>query len=512
MKEYDLVVIGGGPGGYSCAIRASQLGLKVAIIEKDKTLGGTCVNVGCIPSKALLESSHKYYDAMHSSNEHGITFSKLQFDLTQMMNRKLSIVKELTDGLNFLMKKNKIEVFYGIGSFQKKTSEGIFISVSNKSHTKSTAKKSSPKTSIKAVKTNSKELPETETILKTKKCVIATGSENINLAHLQTDGLSILDSTDVLSLPKVPKKLAIIGAGVIGLEMGCVWNRLGAEVHIIETMPRLLMPLDSDIASLATRLLNKQGIHFYFDHKCIQAKKQQSSNKKINEIELILEKKIDKTPNNITKEEIALKCNQVLVAVGRKAHTENLNLESIGISSNTKGQIEINPSTFETNIANIYAIGDVTYGPMLAHKAEEEGVKVAEYLSNTHTNHINYNAVPWVIYTWPEIAWVGKSQQELEKEQIEYNVGQCFFKANGRAKGAGETDGKIKLLADKHTDELLGAFIVGPNASELIAEAVIAIEFGASADDLARSFHAHPTLCEVMKEAALDVNKKAIHS
>ncbi|MCR9143283.1 MAG: dihydrolipoyl dehydrogenase [bacterium] len=469
-NQHDLVVIGGGPGGYVCAIRAAQLGMSVGIIEKRTTLGGTCVNVGCIPSKALLDSSHKYHDAKEGLDVHGIQVKDVKIDVKKMMERKVNVVKELTDGLNFLMKKNKITVYNGHGSFVSAKQDDIELKVET-------------------------DKGKSETV-KTKKAVIATGSEIIRLPHIQTDGEVIITSDEAIALEKIPEHMVIIGGGVIGLELGSVWKRLGAKVTVVEMLPGILMTMDKQMRDLATRTLTKQGIEFLFETKVTKAEK------KGKKASITYEAKDGKSTT--------IEADKLLVAVGRKPYTDSLNLEAVGVKLNDRGRVQADPHSLETGVAGIYAIGDVIEGPMLAHRAEEEGVKIAEILAGK-PGHVNYDAVPWIVYTWPEIAWVGKSEDQLKEEGVQYNTGKYMFKANGRAKAMNEADGMVKFIADKRTDKILGAFIVGPNASEMIAEAAIAVEFGASAEDIGRSFHAHPTLSEIVKEAALDVNKEAIH-
>lgn len=471
-NQFDVVIIGSGPGGYVCAIRCAQLGFKTAIVEKNSTLGGTCLNIGCIPSKALLDSSEKYYQALHHFKEHGIKISDVSIDLDVMMKRKENVVKELTDGVKFLMNKNNIRVFNGIGSFYSYSSDKIEILINN---------------------------PNKQEIIETKKCVIATGStvitpKDIGL-NVDIDGEKILISDHALSLKKVPKSMLVIGGGVIGLELGSVWCRLGTNITIVEVLPEILMGLDGKMRQIARKALEKQGLKFLLQHKVIDIKIHQNS--VITTIQ---------TPKNET---IEIETEKVLFAVGRKPYIEGLNLDKIGIQLNERGRIKVNHH-WETNLKNIFAIGDVIEGPMLAHKAEEEGIAVANYLANKYA-HVNYELCPFVVYTWPEIAWVGKSEEKLKEEGIEYNVGTFLFRANGRAKGMGETEGQVKILADKKTDKILGVSIVGPYASEILGEAIIAMEFGGSSEDLGRSFHSHPNLLEVIKEAALDVNKEAIH-
>ena len=468
--KYDLIVIGGGPGGYVCAIRAAQLGMKVAIIESRDTLGGTCVNVGCIPSKALLDSSHKFYDATHHFAQHGIQVKQVKLDLKQMMDRKQKIITELTNGLDFLIKKNKIERFVGIGSLGDVQKDDVLVHC----HTK-----------------------EKDLELHSRYCVLATGSETNTLKNIKLSK-NIIYSDEAISLEDVPKQLCIIGGGVIGLELGSVWQRLGSEVTVVEALPTLLATLDAPLQSLAQRTLEKQGLQFILGHSL------QSATETAKGIKISLK-------NQATEETKDLTADTLLIAVGRRPYTKSLDLNHLGIEVDQRGFIQVDKQSLQTKFPNVYAIGDVIEGAMLAHRAEEEGVKVAEDIANG-TGHVNYRAIPWIIYTWPEIAWVGASEKQLKAEKIPYKVGKAIFKSNGRAKAMGDVDGQIRILASEADDRILGVSIVGPNASELIAEATLAIEFGGSAEDIARSFHAHPTLAEVMKEAAQDVEKRAIHA
>ncbi len=472
-NQFDVVIIGSGPGGYVCAIRCAQNGLKTAIIEKEPTLGGTCLNIGCIPSKALLDSTEKFYQINHSFKEHGIYCKDIELDLHQMIKRKEKVVKELTDGVRYLMNKNKIKVFNGIGSFFSYKDEIITIQVQNQNET---------------------------IFLNTKHCVIATGStvvtpQDVGL-DVTIDGDKVLISDHVLSLTKVPKSMLVIGGGVIGLELGSVWSRLGSQITIVEVMPDILLNLDSQIRQIAKRSFEKQGLNFLVDHKVVS-------------IEIQGDSVISKIQNS-KNEVITLQTEKVFFAVGRKPYTEGLKLEKVGVKLNQRKRIQVNPKTLETDVKNIYAIGDVIEGPMLAHKAEEEGIMVANKIARKY-GHVNYDLCPYVIYTWPEIAWVGKNEDQLKQLGVEYNVGTFLFRANGRAKGMNETEGMVKIIADKKTDKILGASIVGPFASELLGECVIAMEFGGSSEDLGRSFHSHPNLIEVVKEAALDVLGEAIH-
>lgn len=462
-EVFDVVIIGSGPGGYVGAIRAAQLGLKTAVIEKDETFGGTCLNVGCIPSKALLDSSERFSEAHHELADHGVKLSSVSLDLDKMMSRKDKIVKDLTGGVAFLFKKNKITTFKGLGSF------------------------ASP-TTVKVTSSNGD-----TTLVESKNFVIATGSVVNEIPSLPLDGKTIVSSTEALSLPTVPKTMVVIGGGAIGLEMGSVWMRLGSEVTVIEAGDHICGPTDLQISSRLQQILKKQGMNFI-----LNAKVQSVTLTKAG-ADLTFQA-ADGTNQNISAE-------VVLVAIGRKPNTHGLNLAAAGLQTEPRGQIPVNDH-FQTAVPNIYAIGDVIRGPMLAHKAEEEGVAVAELLAG-RAGHVNYETVPSIIYTWPELAAVGKTEEQLKAEGTAYNVGTFPFTPNARAKAMGMTDGLVKILADKTTDRILGVHIVGPRASDMIAEAVMAMEFGASSEDMARAFHAHPTLAEVMREAALAVDKRA---
>ena len=456
MSQFDVVIIGSGPGGYVCAIRCSQLGLKTALVEKYKTLGGTCLNVGCIPSKSLLDSSHHYEEAIHNFNDHGIEIGdKIKINFKQMIKRKSSVVEQTTKGIDFLMQKNKISVFEGLGSF-----------VDNNT-----------------VKVEGKEKKE----LKTKNIVIATGSKPGNLPFIKIDKERIITSTEALSLDEIPKNLLVIGGGVIGLELGQVYKRLGSEVTVIEYADRITPIMDSSLSRELIKVMKKQGVKFYLSHQV------SSVQRKGKTVEVKAKDKKDS--------EVLFKGDYCLVSVGRKPFTENLNLEKVGINLNNLGQVEVNEK-MQTSISNIYAIGDVVRGAMLAHKAEEEGVVVAEILSGQKP-HINYNLIPNVIYTWPEVASVGKTEEELKENQISYKVGQFPMRALGRSRASMDTDGFVKILADSKTDEILGVHIIGARAADLIAEGVVAMEYRASAEDIARISHSHPTYAEAIKEAAL---------
>ena len=464
-NNFDVIVIGGGPGGYVCAIRAAQLGLKTACIESRGTLGGTCLNVGCIPSKSLLNLSHNYKKAKKDFNEQGIEISNIQLNIKKMMLSKEKSVQVLTKGVEFLFKKNKVTYLKGKGvPFSK--NEIIVYEKGNK------------------------------TSYKTKNIVIATGSEASSLPGIDIDEKNIISSTGALSLGKVPNKLVVIGGGYIGLEMGSVWSRLGSEVTVVEYLNFITPGMDKEIAKEFQKILTKQGMKFKLNSKV-----QSVSNKsKLLSIDII---------NNETSKKEKIEADKVLVSVGRKPYTEGLNLSKIGVKKDKKGRIEVNDK-FETSVKNIYAIGDVIKGPMLAHKAEEEGIAVAEVLVG-QSGHVNYNTIPGVIYTSPEVATVGKTEEQLKESKISYKVGKFPFLANSRAKVNNETDGFVKILADSKTDKVLGVHIIGPHCGDMIGELALAMEFGASAEDIARTCHAHPTHTEAIKEAALAVDKRSIH-
>ncbi len=463
MEEFDLVIIGAGPGGYTSAIRASQLGLKTAIIEKEKTLGGTCLNVGCIPSKALLQSSEFFSQAQHDFKNHGIDFSSVKLNLSQMMKRKNKIVSDLTTGINFLMNKNKITTLFGTASFLN--NKEILASLNNGD--------------VKNIKA--------------KNFIIATGSTPNSLGF-NIDEKKIVSSTGALNLPTVPKKLYVIGGGVIGLELGSIWARLGSKVTIVEFEENIANGIDKSIVQTLHKSLEKQGLEFMLGHKVNSLVETKNSlNLKIQN----LSKKSIKTHD----------CDIVLVATGRIPYTKGLGLENTCVELNKRGAIKVN-SCFQSSASNIFAIGDVIQGPMLAHKAEEEGVCIAEILAG-QAGHVNYKTIPSVIYTWPEVASVGLTEEEASSQFKKIKVGKFPFSANGRAKALGCTQGMVKIISKAHSDEVVGVHIIGPNASEIIAEAVITMEFQGSTEDIARSFHAHPTLSEAIREAALDVNKCA---
>ena len=465
-NNFDLVVIGGGPGGYVCAIRAAQLGLKTACVESRGALGGTCLNVGCIPSKSLLNLSENFHKAKKDFNQQGIEFESIKLNIEKMMANKNKSIQVLTKGVEFLFKKNKVTYFKGKGVLFSKND--IVVYESNKQ-----------KTNIKA-----------------KDIVIATGSEAASLPGINIDEKNIVSSTGALSFDKVPKKLAVIGGGYIGLEMGSVWSRLGSEVTVIEYLDFITPGMDKEISNEFQKILTKQGIKFKLESKVESVRSNGNS------------VSIKYTNVKDSKEEI-VEVDKVLVSVGRKPYTEGLNLMKVGIKKDQKGRIEVNKK-LQTSVNNIYAIGDVIKGPMLAHKAEEEGIAVAEILAG-QAGHVNYDVIPGVIYTSPEVATVGKTEEQLKEEKILYKVGKFPFLANSRAKVNNETDGFVKILADSKTDKVLGVHIIGPHCGDMIAEMALAMEFGASAEDIARTCHAHPTHTEAIKEAALAVDKRPIH-
>ncbi len=462
--SFDVVVIGGGPGGYVCAIKAAQLGLKTACIEKRGALGGTCLNVGCIPSKALLSSSHKFEEAGHTFAGQGIKVGKLELDLATMMERKTKVVGDLTKGVEFLFKKNKVTYLKGAG----KLLGGGKVAVEG----------------------------EVNQTVSAKHIIIATGSDVTPLPGATIDEKQIVSSTGALALEKVPDHLIVIGGGVIGLELGSVWRRLGAKVTVVEFLDRIVPTIDTEIGKQFQRILTKQGIAFKLSTKVTGAKTTKGK------VTLTLE-----PAQGGDKEEIV--GDVVLVSIGRKPYTEGLGLETAGVELDQKGRIKTD-GHYQTNVPGIYAIGDVIDGPMLAHKAEEEGVAIAEILAG-QAGHVNYETVPNIVYTWPELATVGKTEDELKAANIAYKVGKFPFTANSRAKTSGDTDGLVKLIADARTDRLLGAHILGPDAGTMIHECVMAMEFQGSAEDVARAFHGHPTVNEAIKEAALAISSQAIH-
>ncbi len=464
-NNFDLLVIGGGPGGYVCAIRAAQLGLKTACIESRGTLGGTCLNVGCIPSKSLLNSSELFSKAKNNFDSIGIETGNIKLNLKKMMTNKSKSVQILTKGVEFLFKKNKVSYIKGKGVLFSKNDVVVY--------------QDGKKTSYKS-----------------KNIVIATGSSSTSLPGIKIDEKNIISSTGALSLEMVPKNLVIIGGGYIGLEMGSVWARLGSKVTVIEFLDHIIPGMDREVSKEFEKILRKQGIQFKL-------------NTKVTGVKTSTGKTMVEFSNNDTKVKENLECDKVLVSVGRRPYTEGLNLSKIGVKKDEKGRIVIN-GKFQTSVTNIYAIGDVIKGPMLAHKAEEEGIAVAEILAG-QSGHVNYDVIPGVIYTSPEVATVGKTEEELKKLKIDYKVGKFPFLANSRAKVNNESEGFVKILADSRTDKVLGVHIIGPHCGDMIAEMALAMEFGASSEDIARTCHAHPTHTEAIKEAALAVDKRPIH-
>lgn len=475
MDHYDVVVIGGGPGGYVAAIRCAQLGLETACIDGwldedgKPALGGTCLNVGCIPSKALLDTSHHYHRLQHEFPDHGISVKGVSVDVNQMMARKQQVVKGLTGGVAALFAKNKVTWLQGHGRL---AGEG---GVEFTPHAQG-KKKARPQT------------------IEADNIIIATGSSPASVDSLPLDGKRIVDSTGALSFTEVPKRLAVIGGGVIGLELGSVWRRLGAEVVVLIRRDEFLPAVDRQLASLALKQLAEQGLDIRLATKTRSAK--------------ATSRQVTVTIEDANGEQ-DLKFDKVLLATGRCPNSDNLNAEAVGLQLDDRGFIVVDEMC-RTNLAGVYAIGDVVRGPMLAHKASEEGVAVAEHIAG-EVSHINYDTIPWVIYTWPEIAWVGKTSQELKKSGVDFREGTFPFMANGRARAMGDATGLVKIIADARDDTILGVHILGPNASEMIAEAVLAMEFSASSEDLARTIHAHPTLSEAVHEAALGVEKRSIH-
>ena len=464
-EKFQAVVIGGGPGGYVCAIRLSQLGIKTACIESRGTLGGTCLNIGCIPSKSLLNLSENYYKAKHFSSL-GIEVGKVRLNLEKMMKNKDNVVTILTKGVEFLFKKNKVTYYKGTGSFKSNN----LISITDNKNNK--------------------------TIIEADKVIISTGSEPVSLPGIRIDEKSIISSTGALSLNAVPKKMVVVGGGYIGLEMGSVWSRLGSQVHVVEYLDHITPGMDKEISKELLKILKKQGINFHLETKVESIKKE---GKKI----------IVNTSEKEGKKNV-FDCDVVLISVGRKPNTKNLNLNKIGIQLDKKNKIKVNKN-FQTNVQNIYAIGDVIEGPMLAHKAEEEGIAVAELISG-QSCHVNYDVIPGVVYTFPEVASVGKTEEQLKDANQTYKIGKFPFMANSRAKTVNEPEGFVKILADDKTDRVLGVHMIGSHVGEMIAEMAIAMEFGASSEDIARTCHAHPTFSEAIKEAALSVDKRPIHS
>ena len=464
-EKFDVTVIGGGPGGYVCAIRLSQLGLKTACIESRGSLGGTCLNVGCIPSKSLLNLSENYHKAKNFEKI-GIEIGEIKLNLGKMMKNKEKAVTVLTKGIEFLFKKNKVSYFKGFGSF----------------------------VSDKKIKIKSSDGKESE--IEGENIIIATGSEPSQMPNINFDEERIVSSTGALSLKKVPKKMIVIGGGYIGLEMGSVWSRLGSDVHVIEFLDHITPGMDKEISNEFMKILKKQNIKFHMSTK----------------VEKITKKgeKVEIETSNSKGEKSSHDCDVALISIGRKAFTNNLNLEKIKLKTDEKGRVKVDKN-FKTDKKNIFAIGDVIQGPMLAHKAEEEGIAVAEIIAG-QSGHVNYDLIPGVIYTSPEVATIGKTEEQLKKQNISYKIGKFPFMANSRAKAIDEPEGFVKILADNSTDKVLGVHIIGPHAGEMIAEMAVAMEFGASSEDIARTCHAHPTFSEAIKEAALSVDKRQIHS
>jgi len=463
--KFDVTIIGGGPAGYVCAIRLSQLGLKTACIESRDTLGGTCLNVGCIPSKSLLDISESFYKAKNFKNI-GIEVEGLKLNLNKVMEKKDKAVNNLTKGVEFLFKKNKIKYIKGIGSLKTKNSISI-LDEKNK-----------------------------ENIIESKNIILCTGSEPVSLPGIKFDEEKILSSTGALALKKLPNKLVVVGGGYIGLEMGSVWSRLGSKVEVIEFLDHITPGMDKEISNEFMKILSKQGIKFSLKTKV-------DSIKKTNKGVIISTINSNGDKNNI-------ECDAVLISVGRKPFTKKLNLEKIGIKIDQSGKIKVN-NKFQTSVSNIYAVGDVIDGPMLAHKAEEEGIAVAEIIAG-QSGSVNYDVIPGVIYTFPEVASVGKNEEQLKNTNISYKIGKFPFMANSRAKAIDQPEGFVKILADSKNDRVLGVHIIGSHAGEMIAEMAVAMEFGASSEDIARTCHAHPTFSEAIKEAALSVDKRTIHS
>ena len=463
--KFQATIIGGGPGGYVCAIRLAQLGIKTACIESRETLGGTCLNIGCIPSKSLLNLS-EYFHRAKNFTKIGIEVGDVKLNLPKMMQNKDKAVTNLTKGIEFLFKKNKVTYFKGTGRF-KSVNQISILDKNNK-----------------------------ETIIETEKTIISTGSEPMELPGIKFDEKRILSSTGALSLSLLPKKMVVIGAGYIGLELGSVWSRLGTEVHVVEFLDYITPGIDKEISKEFMKILIKQGLNFHLQTKVDSIKKDKKG---------VMIKTTDKTGKKIVFES-----DVVLISVGRKPYTKNLNLEKINIELDNKKKIKVNKN-FETNIPNIYAIGDVINGPMLAHKAEEEGIALAELISG-QSGHVNYDVIPGVVYTSPEVASIGKTEEQLKNMNHAYKVGKFPFMANSRAKTINEPEGFVKILADEKTDKVLGVHMIAPHAGEIIAEMALAMEFGASSEDIARTCHAHPTFSEAIKEAALSVDKRAIHS
>ena len=464
-NKFQAVVIGGGPGGYVCAIRLAQLGIKTACIESRGSLGGTCLNVGCIPSKSLLNLSEEFHKVKNLSSK-GIEVGEVKLNLDKMMRNKEKAVTVLTKGVEFLLKKNKVTYYKGVGSFKSKNEISI------------------------------KDANKNEIVIFSEKTIIATGSVPEALPGISFDEKTIVSSTGALKLDKVPKKMVVVGGGYIGLEMGSVWSRLGSDVHVIEFLDHITPGMDKEISNEFMKILKKQGIKFHMQHRVDKIIKKNSS------------AIISTTDTDGNKKDFD--CEVVLVSIGRKPNTQGLNLEKIGVNLDNKNRVQTDKN-FKTNLDNIFAIGDVISGPMLAHKAEDEGIAVAENIAG-QSGHVNYDTIPGVIYTTPEVASIGKTEEQLNEMNIKYKVGKFSFMANSRAKAIDDTQGFVKILAEEKNDKVLGAHLIGPHAGELIAEIGVAMEFGASSEDIARTCHAHPTFSEAIKEAALSVDKRAIHS
>lgn len=463
---YDLIVIGSGPGGYVAAIRAAQLGMKTAIVEKYSTLGGTCLNVGCIPSKALLDSSEHYHNAAHTFKTHGINLSSLKVDLKQMISRKDDVVKQNVDGIQYLMKKNKIEVHHGLGSFVDKNTVKV-----------------------------TKEDGSSENI-EGKNIIIATGSKPSSLPFIKLDKKRVITSTEALNLKEIPKNMIVIGGGVIGMELGSVYGRMGAKVSVVEYMDSLIPSMDKTMGKELQKSLKKLGFEFFLKHKVVAVENKG--------------KEVVVKAENSKGETVELKGDYVLVSIGRRPYTDGLNAEAAGVKITERGQVEVDEH-LRTNVPNIYAIGDVVKGAMLAHKAEEEGAFVAEVIAGQKP-HINYLLIPGVVYTWPEVASVGYTEEQLKEKGVKYKTGKFPFMASGRARASMDTDGLVKVMADAETDEILGVHMIGPRTADMIAEAVVAMEFRASAEDISRMSHAHPTYTEAFKEACLAAtDNRALH-
>jgi dihydrolipoamide dehydrogenase len=466
-ERYDLVVIGAGPGGYVAAIRAAQLGMRVACVEKRPALGGTCLNIGCIPSKALLDSSELFYLAQKRFGRHGIKVGGLELDLRAMLARKDEVVKGLTEGVKFLFRENKIDTVYGSGRLVSPTSVAV------------------------------RGQEGSETLLEAKQVLLATGSEPASLPSLPFDGKYVVSSTEALSFDQVPAHLVVVGAGYIGIELSSVWKRLGSKVTVIEFLPRIVPVADQEMGELLFKSLKRQGMEFHLETKVTGAS--------------IEGGKVNVVAESNDGNKLTFACDKVLVSVGRRPYTEGLGLAEIGVATDPKtGKVPVN-AHYHTNIPTISAIGDLIDGPMLAHKAEDEGVAFAELLAGK-AGHVDYETIPSVVYTWPELAYVGLNEEQAKERNLDYKLGKFPFVANGRAKAMDETEGLVKILADAKTDRVLGVHIFGPRASDMIAEAVTTMEFGGSSEDIARICHAHPTLSEAFREAALAVEKRAIHS